>query len=126
MKDNEILLEAEQQQGDIVRARTKWPVYVLAFILCLALATLVWVCVMNSQDTDYITLQLEDAAADCTLSMPTVKVEGSVSALKGLTVITVKNKDLAPGTYPLTEQLLELPEGVHLSTGSYVLLTVGD
>jgi hypothetical protein len=31
---------------------------------------------------------------------------------------------LAPGTYALTEQYLELPDGVHLSGNTYVTLTV--
>ena len=125
MKDKDLLLDTEQQERSGGRTRARGPVTVLAFLLCFVLALAVWVCVMNTADTDYILLVLPEGA-DCTLSATTVKVEGTVLSLKGLNELNVCCEGLAPGTYPVTEQLLELPEGVHLCADAVVYLTVGD
>ena len=125
MKEKDLLLDNEQQESAGARPRAGGPVTVLAFLLCLVLALVVWVCVMNTVDTDYILLALPEGV-DCTLSGTAVKVEGPVSALKELGAINVKCDGLAPGTYPLTARLLELPEGVHLCTDVVVYLTVGE
>lgn len=125
MKEKDLLLDNEQQESAGVRPRARGPITVLAFLLCLALALVVWVCVMNTVDTDYILLALPEGV-DCALSGTAVKVEGPVSALKELDVIYVNCEGLAPGSYPLTTRLLVLPEGVHLCTDIVVYLTVGE
>ena len=55
MNDKEILMEKDvEQQSDARVARHSVFGAMLAVLLCILLAGIVWVCVMNTQDTDFI------------------------------------------------------------------------
>ena len=123
MKNKDILRDVSNEEAS-VPVKSHWYVSFFALLICLLLAVVVWVCVMNATDTDYIPLELNCEARSCVLSADAVQVEGRVCDLKGLNVILVDVTQLAPGTYALTEQYLDLPEGVHLSGNTYVTLTV--
>ena len=98
----------------------------LAALICILAALLIWVCVMNTADTDYIPLRVKAPQAGYTyeISVDSVKVEGTVSALKGLSEIGVLLPSTEPGVYPLEASHLLLPEGVHLSGDLNATVTV--
>ena len=96
----------------------------VALLVCLFLALLVWICAMNATDIDYVALRAE-AGGVCTFSADLVEVKGPVAQLKNTTVVEVTVKDLAPGVYTLTEDMLKLPKDVHLSGDPHVTVTVG-
>ncbi len=114
MNDKEILMEngAEQQNARVSRHSVSGAI--LAALLCILLAGLVWVCVMNTTDTDFIPVRAQGAEGyECTLSVDGVEVEGKVSALRNLDEVVVTIPDgLAPGTYYVPVEMLALPEGV--------------
>ena len=123
MRNKDILHDVSQEQPGLP-ARSHWFVSFFALLCCLILAVAVWVCVMNATDTDYIALEVTCDAVSCVLSADSVQVQGRVYDLKDLSVIRVDVSCLAPGTYALTEQYLDLPDGVHLAGNTYVTLTV--
>ena len=106
------------------RARKNLLIDLVALLVCLLLALLVWICAMNATDTDYVALKAE-AGVSCTFSADLVEVRGPVAQLKKTTEVEVTVKDLAPGVYTLTEDMLKLPKDVHLSGDPHVTVTVG-
>ena len=98
----------------------------LAVLICLLLATVVWFCVMNAQDTDYIpvSVQAPHEGYTYTLSAEGIEVTGSVAALRGLSDIGVIIPGHVPGVYTLTAEDLVLPEGVRVSGELHLTLTV--
>lgn len=132
MKENEILIndEVEAQEGEQQEQRRHRHWDLLAVLLCLVLAFCVWLCVMNMQDTDYISLELSGGNAELhyVLSESSVSVEGAVCDLKDLSVIEVVVPDEAvvPGTYELDASDLKLPEGIYLTGALRLTLTVTD
>ena len=123
--------EFEQQEGEaVVHAahRSHWDL--LALLLCLALAFVVWLCVMNATDTDYVRLELTGTqeGTEYELSADGILVEGTISALKGLNAIEVRVPDYAnePGRYRLTEADLDLPEGIYPEGELRLTLTVSE
>lgn len=106
------------------RARKVLLIDLIALLVCLLLAVLVWICAMNASDTDYVALKPE-AGGVCTFSADLVEVKGPVAQLKNTAVVEVTVKDLAPGVYTLTEDMLKLPKDVHLSGDPHVTVTVG-
>ena len=106
------------------RARKNLLIDLIALSVCLLLAVLVWICAMNATDTDYVALKAE-AGGVCTFSADLVEVKGPVAQLKHTSEAEVIVKDLAPGVYTLTEDMLKLPKDVHLSGDPHVTVTVG-
>ena len=101
MNDKDILMEKDvEQQSDARVARHSVFGAMLAVLLCILLAGIVWVCVMNTQDTDFIPVRVQSAEGyEYTLSVDVVEVEGKVSALRNLDVVEISIPDgLAPGT----------------------------
>ena len=99
----------------------------LAALACVLIALVVWVCVMNAHDTDYIPLRVYNPQSGVTyeFSADNLQVEGRVSALKDLTVISIVLPEGLPfGTYRLTEADLNLPDGVHPADDLQLTLTV--
>jgi hypothetical protein len=127
MNDKEILMEKDvEQQSDARVARHSVLGAMLAVLLCILLAGIVWVCVMNTQDTDFIPVRLEAPEGyECTLSVDGVEVEGKVSALRNLDVVVISiPDDWGPGTHYVTTSMLVLPEGVTPSGAWDVTVTV--
>jgi hypothetical protein len=134
MNDKEILMEKDaEQQSDARVARHSVLGAMLAVLLCILLAGIVWVCVMNTQDTDFIPVRLEAPEGyECTLSVDGVEVEGKVSDLRHLNEIVVKlsaNDALYVvanfgGSASVNEAFLGLPEGVSVSRSFQAVLTV--
>ncbi len=133
MKENEILKNTEQdQQDEVVEVRHRhvhWDI--LAVLLCLVLAFAIWLCVMNTKDTDYVPFRLvvEGEGTDYTYALSTegTVVEGTVSSLKELFEIDViVPEGLAPGKYELSEADLDLPEGVYPVGELHLTLTVSE
>ncbi len=101
---------------------------VVAAVVCLMLAVVVWLFVMNVEDTAYVPLEIKGGTADCTyvLSDTELQVNGTVLFLKKaecIEVIVPEGCDL-PGTYTLTLANLVLPEGVSLTEVPNLTLTI--
>ncbi len=134
MNDKEIMLEkgAEQQHAPHASHRKVYGT-LLAVVICLLLAALVWVCVMNTQDTDYIPIRVvAPAEYACALSADGVEVQGTVATLRGLKeiVVTVSAEDAAyilyyyEGEATVNEAFLHLPSDVYLTREWSAVLTV--
>ena len=134
MNDKDIMLDKTGEQDEIVRVshRKVWGTMVAA-VLCLLLSGLVWICVMNTQDTDYIPIRVvAPAGYTCTLSEDGVTVQGKVLILKTMDEIVVEltSEDIEyifyyyDGEAPVNENILLLPSGVSVSTTWEAVLTV--
>ncbi len=101
---------------------------VIAAVVCLLLAVVVWLFVMNVEDTAYVPLVIKGGAANCTyvLSDAELEVSGTVLFLKRADCIEVIVPETCgtPGTYNLTLANLVLPEGVSLTEVPNLTLTV--
>lgn len=101
---------------------------IIAAVICLLLAVIVWLMVMNVEDTAYIPLEVKGGTADCTylLSDTELEVSGTVLFLKKADRIEVIVPPTfeQPGTYTLSLSNLVLPEGVSLSELPNLTLTV--
>jgi hypothetical protein len=129
MNRKQIMPENEQEQTarheDAVRHH--YLTNIVAALVCLALALSVWLIVMNTKDSDYVTLKMTggNEAYEYTLSANAVEVEGSIADLKAVKSITVRiPAGLEPGEHIITEASLELPYGVHLTKTLDLRLTV--
>jgi hypothetical protein len=84
--------------------------------VCLALALVIWVAVMNAPDTDYIATEVLATSGEYTytLSKAHLEVEGTVADLRRAKTIGIcVPQDIVPGEpYALTEDNLVIPEGV--------------
>ena len=122
MNDKKTLMEKEAGQDQDARApQRKILGVILAAVLCPLLALVVWVGVMNTQDTDYIPVRVVGPEGyTCELSVDGVEVEGKVYALRDLDeiVITVSASDAQyvtvalGGAASVNEAFLRLPDGV--------------
>ncbi len=134
MNDKEILLEKDAEQAQGARA-SHHTVYgtIIAALVCILLALVVWVGVMNTQDTDYIPVRIvAPEGYECTLSVDGVEVEGKVCDLRNLDelVITLSAEDALyvlgalGGSASVNEALLQLPNGVYVTREFSAVLTV--
>ena len=133
MNDKNIMLDKNGEQNEVTPvSHRKVLVSLLAAVICLLLAALVWVCVMNTQDTDYIPIRvIAPAEYECELSVDGVEVEGTVATLRTLKeiAVTVSAEDAAYVVYLggealMPEAMLQLPDGVHLTRDWSAVLTV--
>lgn len=101
---------------------------VVAAVVCILLAFVVWLFVMNANDTASIALYVEGGndAYTYTLSAESLEVSGTVVAIKaaGREGITVKVPADVTATCKITPEDLELPEGVALTSVPELTLTV--
>ena len=100
----------------------------IAAVICLLLAFLVWMVVMNARDTAYLPVEVSggQAGVHYVLSVSSLEVKGTVSAIKRADRISVvlPAAAAAPGTYVLTEKDLVFPEGVRPVGEVYLTVTV--
>lgn len=93
---------------------------IVAIVVCLLLALLVWVLVMNAEDTEQVSLTLdapEDSAYTYELSTDEIEIKGSVAALKDIEEIVVLPSEEMnkPGVHHVSIDNFKLPEGVTLA-----------
>ena len=103
-----------------------WVVNIVALAVCLVLAFLIWIVVMNTENTEEIELRVlaPQEGYTYTLSAERLKVRGKTVDLKAAKSIGVCIPGHASGTYVLAEEDLVLPEGVHLTAPLTVTITV--
>ncbi len=134
MNDKNFLVEkdAEQEQSAPISHRNIYGA-ILAATICILLALVVWIGVMNTQDTDYIPVRVvAPEGYVCTLSVDGVEVEGKVSDLRDLNelVISLSEEDALyvlgafGGVASVNEALLRLPDGVCVTREFSAVLTV--
>lgn len=102
-------------------------VKIIAAVLCILLAVLVWLVVIQLEQTDTFKLSLKGAPHQyiCVLSDTMIDVKGTALVLKEIDTIEVICPTIdAPGTYQLTASDLQLPEGVTLAEELVLTLTV--
>lgn len=102
-------------------------VRMIAAVLCILLAVLVWLVVIQLEQTDTFKLSLTGAPHQyiCVLSDTMIDVRGTALVLKEVDTIEVICPAIeAPGTYLLTASDLKLPEGVTLAEELVLTLTV--
>ena len=105
---------------------------IVAVFVCLLLALVVWLLVMNADDTASVTLTLEGGteAYSYTLSDDSLEVAGTVIFLKAAQrdsiVVKIPAEANAPGTYHIAVEELVLPEGVALTSLPELTLTVSE
>ena len=101
---------------------------IIAAVVCLLLAFLIWLLVMNTNDTAYVALEITGGTEAYTyvLSDTELEVGGAVQFLKGSKTIKVIVPESATenGTYALQLADLVLPEGVALVEELHLTLTV--
>ena len=125
MNEKEILLDIGGEQSEVSHAshRRVWS-GLLAAVICLLLACVVWVCVMNAADTDYIPVRVVSPAGyECALSVEGVEVEGTVATLRDLDeiVVVVSAQEVEyllsryGGEAIVNESFLQLPADVCVS-----------
>lgn len=105
---------------------TGFHVNLIAAIVCILLAVVVWLGVMNTEDTDYLALRVVEPQEGCvyTLSVETVQVRGKVSVLKNVGSVGVVVSGYSEGTHQLTYEDLILPQGIELTGNVKLMLTV--
>ena len=135
MNDKEILMEKDAEQEKSSRAPRR-SIYgaIIAAAVCVVLALVVWIGVMNTQDTDFIPVRVEGGLEGYTyeLSVDGVEVEGKVALLRQLDEIVIELKDedvmyilsAFGGSASVNEAILGLPEGVYLTREFAAVLTV--
>jgi len=98
---------------------------IIAAVVCLVLAFCVWLVVMNTQDTAYLPVEVPEGGA-YVLSMTSLEVKGTVTAIKDADRIRVKLPEgLQPGDeVVLTEQNLIFPDGVRPVEDVYLIVKV--
>ena len=100
---------------------------IVAAVICLLLAFVVWLFVMNADDTASVALALEggNSAYTYTLSADSVEVTGKALTIKALQedgiLVKIPAEATAPGVYKVE---LVLPEGVALTSMPELVLTV--
>ncbi len=133
MNEKEILLDIGGEQDAVSHSshRRLWSGLLVA-VICFLLAGIVWVCVMNTTDTDYIPIRVVSPAGyECTLSVEGVEIEGTVATLRDLNeiVVTVSAQDAAyllsyyGGEALVSETFLQLPADVCASGEWSAVLT---
>ena len=132
MSDKKILQEnGTEQKSSTSNVHKRVFSTLLALGVCLVLALFVWIVVMNSEGSDYVTVRLpEKDGVIYELSASEVKVEAAMVQLKQLEYIELSLPEAAAnatkGTFSLTEADLILPEGVRLAGQWNATLTVAE
>ena len=121
--------DAEQNNGQFAVKRNH-KADIVAILVCVLIALLVWLVLMNGVETDIVELVVvnKDPAYEYELSVTQVEVEGSAVDLRKVTEIPVKLPDgLEPGVYRLDDvhgAALLLPEGISLARSLNLTITV--
>ena len=126
-KQNKIKKSNEGRMSDEYVVRRSRLSDIIAVIVCIALALMVWTFVMNTEDTDQILTKVvnPDPSYTYELSVEYVEVHGTVAALRNADFVSVRLPEgVAPGQYELDGDDLILPEGVRLVEPIQLTLTV--
>ena len=133
MNDKEILMEKDAEQEKSSRAPRR-SIYgaIIAAAVCVVLALVVWVGVMNTQDTDYIPVRLVGPEGyRCHVSVDGVEVKGRVSDLRNLDEIVIELDEqealrilFLGGGKADAEDYLKLPDGVTIAGDLNAVITV--
>ena len=119
----------EPENGEYALRRSRRST-VIAALLCLLLAFVVWAVLMGFIDSDHVAVRVQNAPADtvCTSSVELVEVRGALAILRSTKEVEVKllEDKNADGIYRLAEGELELilPEGVTLVSDVDLSVTV--
>ena len=119
--------DIEQQKSGEYAVRHNRVTTLIAAVLCLLLAVVVWVAIMGTGDSDYLPVQLLNVGEEYTytVSVDLVEVTGTVGALRHADYVGIRVPENAvSGVYHLTVDDLVLPEGVCLADEVDVTLTV--
>ncbi len=127
MKEKNTVKKEEAQKGGSEARRAehrRWDFPVA--LVCVLLAFLVWLCVMNVRDTEHVSLEVKDTLAGYTyeLSTKSVEVEGNLATLKSVDAIEIEMPVHGVGTYTIPEENILLPEGVSLASSTRITVTV--
>lgn len=123
MKERE--LKEKQGEEHVVHGGThRWDF--LVALVCVLLAFLVWLCVMNVRDTEHVALEIKEPRDGYVyeLSSGTIEIEGNLVALKRVDAIEVMLPINEVGTYVITEDFLVVPEGISLTANTRLTVTV--
>lgn len=125
MDQNKVIPENDEAQDSGEYAvRRNVRADVVAAIVCLLLAVVTWVVIMNHTDTDYLAIDTSNLSAGYSISVTELEVTGKVTDLRRAGKITVMNPPSAAGTYNLHADDLILPEGLTLVGTPEIILTV--
>ncbi|MBQ8357250.1 MAG: hypothetical protein IJX39_05510 [Clostridia bacterium] len=119
--------DVEQQSNGEYAVHRSYRTNIFAAVICLLLAFVVWIAVMTREDSDYVPARVLDPKDGYTYTLSAIhlEVEGTVADLRHADVIGVHIPEGAEeGVFELTEDDLELPEGVHLAGSLDLTLTV--
>ena len=122
-------VEAEQNNGQF-EVKRNHKADIIAALVCVLIALLVWLVLMNGVETDFVELVVvnKDPAYKYELSVTQVEVEGSAVDLRKVTEIYVKLPEgLKPGVYRLDDihgASLLVPEGISLARTLNLTVTV--
>ena len=117
--------EEFNKSGEYAVHRNRW-MDAVVLLVCLLLALLVWIVVMQTENTDKAELYVmaPQDGLTYTLSIDSVEIEGKIVDLKAVERIGVRVPGHTAGVYTLTEQDLDLPEGVQLTAPLTLTLSV--
>lgn len=119
--------ELKGKQGDehvVHSGHHRWDF--LVALVCVVLAFLVWLCVMNVRDTEHVVLEIKEQRDGYVyeLSSGTIEIEGNLVALKRVDAIEVLLPSSEAGTYVITEEFLVVPDGISLAGNTRLTVTV--
>ena len=111
--------DIEQGNGEYAVRRSRRS-NIVAIVICLLLALLVWILVMNAEDTARVSLALdapEGSEYTYELSVDEIEIKGSVAVLKDIEeIVIVPSEEMnKPGVHYVSIDNFELPEGVTLA-----------
>lgn len=127
MDQNKVIPENDEAQDSGEYAvRRNVRADVVAAIVCLLLAVVTWVVIMNHTDTDYLAIDTSNLPAGYSISVTELEVTGKVTDLRRAGKITLPNlpANMTLGTYTLRQDGLILPEGLTLVGTPEIILTV--
>ena len=116
----------QQKNGEYAMGHSRTAT-VIAAVVCVLLALVVWVVIMGTEDSDYVAVRMLNVKDEYTytVSVDFLEVEGTVGALRHAGYIGVRiPEDAVAGVYQLTVDDLVLPDGVHLTAEPDITLTV--
>lgn len=123
MKEKE--LKEKHSEEHVVRSgHHRWDF--LVALVCVVIAFLVWLCVMNVRDTEHVSLEIKEPLDGYVyeLSGNTIEVEGNLVALKRVDAIEVVLPSNEVGTHVITEENLVVPDGVSITGNTRITVTV--
>ena len=125
MKERDTVRKDETKKQEEARHTVHHRWDFLVAIVCVLLAFLVWLCVMNVRDTEFVTLKVKDQLADYTyeISVGSVEIEGRLATLRNVDALQIELSTHGVGTYTVDEADILLPDGVSLA-GSVRNITV--